>query len=399
MNAEHVANVVLLVCAWLLAAGWLRRGIEALHGMARVPDLTRVRLDELPEITVGDGPDLTVVLAACNEELAIEKTLRTLLAQSGLRIEIIAVDDRSTDRTGERMDQVALEDDRLKVIHNRALPQGWLGKPHALHLAIQQAHAPWLLLTDGDVRFQPEALERALRMALRAQADHLVLMPTMDRRNWAEAAMQATMQALLLHALRLWKVPDPKSRDFFGVGGFTMVRREKLVELGGMERLRMEIVEDVAIGYLVKHSGGRSVMAIGRGLVEINWIEGFFGIVKNLEKNAFAGLRYRVVLALVASLGIASHALIPLDAFRHGPWGVAAGIVTYLGIALAFQSNRRVHGVSPLLALFFAPCALVEAWAFFRSTMLTLLRGGVVWRGTFYSLTELRRNAIQWNWI
>jgi len=211
--------------------------------------------------------------------------------------------------------------------------------------------------------------------------------------------MQATMQALLLHAFRPWKVPDPKSRDFFGVGGFTMVRRQKLEELGGMERLRMEIVEDVAIGYLVKRSGGRSVMAIGRGLVEIDWIEGFFGIVKNLEKNAFAGLRYRVVLALVASLGIAGHALVPLDAFRHGPWGVAAGILTYLGIALAFQSNRHVHGVSPLLAFFFAPCALVEAWAFFRSTMLTVLRGGVVWRGTFYSLAELRRNAIEWSWF
>jgi glycosyltransferase involved in cell wall biosynthesis len=399
MNAGHVTNVVLMVWAWLLAVGWLRCGIAALRGMARVPDLTRVRLDELPEITAGDGPDLTVVVAACNEETAIEEMLRTLLAQTGLRMQIIAVDDRSTDRTGELMDRIADQDSRLKVIHNRALPEGWLGKPHALHLAIQQARGLWLLLTDGDVRFEPEALERALRMALREQADHLVLMPTMDGQNWAEAAMHATIQALSLHAFRMWRVPDPKSRDFFGVGGFTLVRRQKLEELGGMERLRMEVVEDVAIGYLVKRSGGRSVIAIGRGLVRIHWIEGFFGIVKNFEKNGFAGLRYRVGVALGLSLGIAGHALVPLDALRHGPWGVAAGMLSYLGIGLAFLACRRIHGVSPLLAFFFAPCALVEAWAFFRSTMLTILRGGVVWRGTFYPLADLRRNAIQWSWV
>jgi hypothetical protein len=74
-------------------------------------------------------------------------------------------------------------------------------------------------------------------------------------------------------------------------------------------------------------------------------------------------------------------------------------MLSYLGIGLAFLACRRIHGVSPLLAFFFAPCALVEAWAFFRSTMLTILRGGVVWRGTFYPLADLRRNAIQWSWV
>src|ERR1039458_6938045 len=133
MNAGHVADVVFLVWAWVLAVDWLQRGVAALRGMARVPDLTRLRLDELPEIPAGDGPDLTVVVPACNEETAIEKTLQTLLAQTGLRIQIIAVDDRSTDRTGERMDRIADQDNRLTVIHNRALPEGWLAKPHALH--------------------------------------------------------------------------------------------------------------------------------------------------------------------------------------------------------------------------------------------------------------------------
>ena len=136
-----------------------------LWGMPRLTDLSKLDKESLPPLPKSDAPDLTVIVPGCNEEDSIEATLRSLLASTGLRLEIVAVDDRSTDRTGERMDAMAAEAAKsgphtLVVIHNQALPQGWLGKPHALKLGTDRATAPWLLMTDADVTFAPDALEQ-----------------------------------------------------------------------------------------------------------------------------------------------------------------------------------------------------------------------------------------------
>jgi glycosyltransferase involved in cell wall biosynthesis len=373
--------------------------------MRTLPDLTEVQTGAFPDLPRGDGPDLSVIVPACNEEAAIEQTLRSLigsrgLGSTGIRLEILAVDDRSTDRTGERMDAVASEArgsaHELVVIHNAELPPGWLGKPHALELGVRHARAQWLLFTDADVTFAPEVLALALRHAIAEKADHLVLLPSLIREGIGESAMQGTIQALALWSMRPWKVRDAGVRDFLGVGGFALIRAEVLQGIGGLDRLRMEVIEDLSLGYLVKHSGYRSTVALGLGLVKVRWLRGFFGIVGNIEKNGFAAFRYRVWLAAAACFGLAMQAAVPLVGMAFGRWGVAAGLLTYAGIALSFHANRRLNGVSPLAAALFAPCVVVLAWAFLRSTVLTLARDGVDWRGTHYPLNELRRHAVQW---
>ncbi len=374
----------------------------ALRGMPHLPDLTRIDATALPPLPAGKGPHLTVVVPACNEEKSIQATLRSLLASTGLRLEIIAVDDRSTDRTGVLMDQVAAEAVAceglhcLQVIHNSELPAGWLGKPHALHLAAQQAVAPWLLFTDGDMLFAPQALELALRQAIAGQADHLVLVPSLIRKSIGEAAMQATIQALVQWSVRLWKVSDPDTKDFFGVGGFNLVRTEAFNHLGGFAALRMEVVEDLSIGWMVKHAGYRSCVTVGPDLVRVRWIRGASGIVANVEKNGFAAFRYRLVPSLLALLGVAVQVVLPLAAIVAGGWALPAGLLTYASIALAFHANRRLNGVSPALAVLFAPSAAIAGFGFLRSVVLTLARDGVTWRGTHYPLDDLRRNAAPW---
>lgn len=401
MNPIEALRLTLIVLAWLMALSWLHRSVMALRGMASVLDLTAIEKGQLLALPEGNGPDVTVVVPARDEQHSIEASLESLLGSEGVRAQIVAIDDRSEDRTGELMDAVASRSNSgsntLEVIHNRELPQGWLGKPHALALGVARARAPWLLFTDGDVTFAPEALELSLRAAKKTGADHFVLVPTLTHNGVLAAGVQGSIQALGQWAARMWKVQDPEAKDFFGVGGFNLLRADALEAVGGMERLRMEIVEDVSLGWLVKKELHRkSMMVLGPGLVKIAWMQGPFGIVSLLEKNAFAGFRYKVGTGVVASVALVLQAVVPLLALAAGPWGVAACITFYCSVAMSFRANRKLNYVSPLLALLYAPSVVILAWSFLRSMILTIKRGGVTWRGTLYPLAELKRAMIPW---
>ena len=401
MTTSEVLRPALIILAWLMAFSWLHRSVMALRGMTSVLDLTAIERSQLPTMSDSSDPNVTVVVPARDEGSSIEATLESLLHSEGVRAQIVAIDDRSQDRTGELMDAVASRSNKgantLEVIHNRELPPGWLGKPHALALGVALARAPWLLFTDGDVILAPQALELALRTATKAGADHFVLVPTLTHEGVLVAGVQGSIQALGQWAARMWKVQDPEAKDFFGVGGFNLLRADALEAFGGMKRLRMEIVEDVSLGWLVKKELGRkSMMVLGPGLAKIAWMKGPFGIVSLLEKNAFAGFRYSVRTAVVASLALVLQAAVPLLALTAGPWGVGACLTLYCSVAMSFHANRKLNNISPLLAILYAPSVLILAWSFLRSMILTIKRGGVAWRGTLYSLAELKRAMIPW---
>ena len=109
MGMSHVAAQVLMGLSWILALAWLWHAVAVMRGMATLPDLTRIDPGSLPPLTAGDDSDLTVIVPACNEEKSIGATLRSLHASRGVRVEVIAVNDRSTDRTGALMDEVVAE--------------------------------------------------------------------------------------------------------------------------------------------------------------------------------------------------------------------------------------------------------------------------------------------------
>jgi glycosyltransferase involved in cell wall biosynthesis len=390
---------LLVFLDWTLALAWLWQAVVTLRGVPTLPDLSAKDTADLPPLAACDGPHLSVIVPACDEAASIQATLRSLLASTGLRLQIIAVDDRSGDLTRERMDEIAAEacaggmPHELRVLSVRALPAGWLGKPHAMALGAQQSSAPWLLFTDGDVLFHPQALALALREALAQKADHLALVPSLILRTTGERAMLAAMQVLAQWTIRLWKVHDPGAKDFIGIGGFNLVRREVYDQLGGFEALKMEVLDDLRFGWKVKRTGFSQLVVLGPGLARIRWIDGAFSVVRLIEKNGFAVYRYNVCLLLLACMGLAVQAFLPLVALAAGGWAWVASLATYACICLAYAANRRITQVSPWLAVFFAPATAVVAFAFLRSMVLTLARQGVDWRGTRYPLKELRRNA------
>jgi cellulose synthase/poly-beta-1,6-N-acetylglucosamine synthase-like glycosyltransferase len=371
---------IVSVLGWLIAVAWLLRVLEWRFRLRAVPDLTN------PACATPSGilPRLSVIVPARNEEANITATLRSLVASEGVDLQIIAVDDRSTDQTGKAMDALSR---CAMVLHVEELPRGWLGKTHAMALGAELAIGDWLLFTDADVLFHPDALRRALQFAVTSSADHVVLLPTVLLRSWGERMTIAFLQVLSIWGLRVWRVPDPRAkRDAIGVGAFNLIRRDVYDALGGWEAFRMEVLEDLTLGRRVKEKGYAQRVALGLDLVSVRWAQGAFGVVDNLTKNLFALCAFRPerVLGLVA--GIALFTLFPLLT----GWPALLLLVTLI---LAYQTAGKYHHFTAAQLPMFPLASVLLQYALLRSMFQALWRGGVTWRGTFYSLKDLRRNA------
>ncbi|MES2963961.1 MAG: glycosyltransferase family 2 protein, partial [Bdellovibrionota bacterium] len=235
------ANDLAFTCAFLMGAHWLHVLREGVLFERRSKRYERDSSRPLP----ADLPMVSVLVPARNEEGGITKCLESLVAQDHPRLEIIAIDDRSTDRTGQIMEECASRSNgRLKVIHVDRLPDGWLGKNHALHLG-SQAIAPeskYLLFTDGDVIFAPDTLGVALRHCEENGFDHFVLSPLMLSNGPWLATVQLVFGIGFLTFLRPSRLG--KSKDVYvGIGAFNLVRRTFYEKCGGHVPLRLEVCD------------------------------------------------------------------------------------------------------------------------------------------------------------
>jgi glycosyltransferase involved in cell wall biosynthesis len=383
---------LLLVLDWLLILAWTARIVSALRNIPHIPNLLDPRYAEpLPGHTT---PLITVIVPACNEEANIEAALRSLLAIELVPIQVIAINDRSSDQTGTIMDRLAAEfRSRLTVIHVTNLPPGWLGKPHAMALAARQASTPWLLFTDGDVFFTPDSLLRALNFAQAEKADHMVLFPTLIFKTFGETMMSAAFQVMAFLQARPWRVADPATPEFIGMGAFNMVRADVYRAIGGFESLRMEVIEDLRLGFEAKRAGYRQCVVFGRGLVRVRWAEGTLHFIRNITKNFFAVFRYRTLPALAACTVFVVAAQGPYVALAGGvAFAIPAAILLLLFFFL-YRLFERYNEVPTAYFLTFPLAAALLVYAEIRSMFITLLNRGIRWRGTFYPLSELRKNA------
>jgi branched-subunit amino acid transport protein len=270
-----------------------------------------------------------------------------------------------------------------------------MGKTHAMALAARQTATPWLLFTDADILFRNDVLERALRFARESHADHIALALTLILKSFGERLMTTVLGCFTLLSFRPWKINDPAAKhDSVGGGSFNLIRSTVYRSLGGFEALRMEVLEDLRLGFEVKHQGFRQQVVFGRDLIRVHWASGALGMAHNLTKNFFAVFRFRTAALLAATIVLSLLFFAPF-AGLFAPWPIRpASLVALVMIALAHSySCRHFTGIS-FFYLFTLPIgAALLVYALLRSMILTLARGGVVWRGTFYPLRELRRHA------
>jgi glycosyltransferase involved in cell wall biosynthesis len=395
-------QIINWIAGGILALAWFSRIVQAAFGMPHIADIARPEWDRRPAspnpASPNDEPGVSIIVPARNEEESIRETLLQLLALDYSNYEIIAVNDRSTDNTGPIMDEVAARSRArglLKVIHIPELPPGWLGKTHAMWTAGQQATGDWLLFTDADVLFKPDSVRRAVSYAEAERADHVVLFPRMIMKRPSEKMMIAFFQALFVFGHRPWKVADPKARDHMGVGAFNMVRRSVYDAVGTYFALRMEVLDDMKLGKVIKNAGFAQRNVFGEDLISLHWAKGAFGIVNNLTKNFFAVLSFQWPRTVASIIGLGFLNLGPFLGvlLSHG-WARVPYAIALVSLFLIYYGMSARSAV-PAYYFFLHPVSTsLFMYTLMRSMFHTLKNDGIVWRGTKYPLEELRKGMV-----
>jgi glycosyltransferase involved in cell wall biosynthesis len=383
-----VLHAALLGLAIATAAGVVIIVAQLVVGGSKIRPLT-----EQP----GDarGPKVSVIVAARDEGPHIERALQSLLAQQYDALEIVAIDDRSIDDTGAILDRMAAGDRRLRVLHVTELPPHWLGKNNALHQGAAIATGEYLLFTDADVVFTPDAIARAVAFARARDVDHLTVGPELDSPSvLLELVVNFFSLGFLLY-YRPWHAADPTRAEHIGIGAFNLVRADLYRSFGGHSRIALRPDDDIKLGRLVKLAGGRQVVAGGVGTIRVRWYSTVGELARGLRKNTFAGLNYSLPLAIgaiVVQLVGNVWPFVALFATSGATWWLNA--LSAVVMMAMYALVARSAGSKAWLAVGYPIAALIFIYIVIAALWYTLSRRGIEWRGTFYSLDELRQNTV-----
>ena len=374
--------------SWGLVGIWTAALFPAWYGIFR-PRFLR----DVSPLAGEDLPAISIIVPARDEAVAIEEALRRMLSLDYPDLEVIAINDRSTDGTGAIMDRLLAEvGSRLQVVQITELPAGWLGKNHALSVGARRARGEFLLFTDGDVMFDPLILRRSMRVVQDRSLDHLVLLPETLTSTFFETALINFFCIMLMAATRFplvrWKWFQ---QAYLGVGAFNLLRRTAYDTIGGFQTLQLEIADDLMLGRLVKQHGLNQDVYGGQQNLSVRWqTGGVWSIVRGLEKNAFSGTGYSVVRTLGAVAVLCSVFVGPFVALLCGKVTLPVLILS-IGSLLVSVGTAWTLGFPVAVGLFFPWAVVVFSFIMLRSMAITLRQGGVRWRDTFYPLADLRQ--------
>ncbi len=337
---------------------------------------------------------VSVIAAARNEERHIAEAVGSLQSQTYPDLEIIAVDDRSTDDTGSILDDLAQVSNSLNVLHISELPDGWLGKNHALHCGAAKASGQYLLFTDADVVMESTAVARALAYMREHGIDHLPVAPGVRRQGFFLSLLVAAFLYLFTLAKKPWLLRC-RGPFYMGVGAFNLITAEAYRKAGGHERIAFRPDDDMMLGKQVKAAGLRQDMLIGRDLIELEWYSSCGDMMRGLEKNAFAGLNYSLAFAvLICMLMLIVFVLPPLAFFFTAGWTRVLNLAALAVWTASWADQARLWKISPFYAPVFPLGILLLVFTIGRAVVKTIMTGGITWRGHFYSLKELRQNRL-----
>ena len=340
------------------------------------------------------SPQVSVCVPARNEERDIRACLISLLEQDYPHFEVIVVDDNSTDGTLAIIQELQAQYPQLVVIPGAPLPEGWYGKPFALHQASQKAGGELLLFTDADPVFTPQTLTTAVGQIQEHSLAMLTLLPGTEFGSFWERTVQPVIFAFIAALTRFREVNNPQSEAAMGVGAFIMVRRDVYDRVGGHESLRQAILEDIGMARQLKQAGAKIMIMDGQKLYSIRMYHSFEEIWVGWRKNIFVAMNKSFLKMLYYIAWVFGFALTPwLVAGTHlwmqsGFWlqGLAwagLGLVVISKATLCHELNleKRYLFLFPLGALMMAAIII-------NSMINVQFRGGSELRVRIYSQPE-----------
>jgi chlorobactene glucosyltransferase len=332
---------------------------------------------------------VSVVIPARDEERNIGQTVRAMLAQTYSPLEVIVVDDRSSDGTGDILSGIAREDSRLVIVDGEETPPDWLGKPWACHQGCRIARGELLLIVDADVHYAPPAvaaivgyMEALPEIAMAAVFPHFELVTF-----WEHIAMPMLPVTALMF-LPSW-LSNRTTIAAFGVGGGTgnMIRHRDFDDIGGYTALHNAVVDDVGMAQQLRARGKRTHGILADDLISLRMYHSAREIIDGFTKNVFTAFGGFFAMLTLLPMMIAFHLVPYLLALRGDVLAlVVVGLITLCRL-LAFAPFRlRIDN-----ALFGHPLMIVIwSWIFFRSMWMTGVRKELQWRGRAYTTTWSR---------
>ena len=334
---------------------------------------------------------ITVVIPARNEEHNLPVLLASMKGHGPSDMEIIVVNDHSTDGTAACVRSAMREDGRISLLECAELPEDWAGKTWALTQGVGKSHGDWLIFCDADVIMESDAIALAAGLVEQERLDCLSLLPRMENRNLAVASLLASFA--MTRAL-LFSPAAPGKKGLIQ-GAFLMIRRSALEAVGGFRQIRKSVLEDVDLGYLLHGAGFRVSAVPARSILHTRMYGSFGEAVDGMSKHMFAVLRFSFAGVLVVSLAQCVMVLFPVLWFlaallaEAGVWfipahSLGAGLLAILpmyAVFFAIVRSERLPALSALaVPLFLLPLALILC-----RSVCGYISGGITWKGRRYS--------------
>jgi chlorobactene glucosyltransferase len=372
----HLLALIILI-AWVMAL---------IRTIVNLSLIRRLRAGMRP----ATEPLVSVIIPARDEAHIIEQTVRAFLAQTYANLEVIVINDRSADRTGEIVR--AIDDERLTVIDGVEPPAGWLGKPWALHQGSLVARGELLLFVDADVFYEPAAVAAAVAYSQERRSALLTLFPLFEMRGFGENAAMPMLAIFCFTFMPAW-ISNRTRFAALAIGGGTgnLVTAEAYAAAGGHESLKNAVVDDVALAHSVRRAGLATELVRADELVRLRMYHGLSEVVEGFTKNAFAifGRNYVIGFLLVAGC-VVFHILPYALALTGDRISIATVVIISVTRLILFRSLRyRLDA-----ALFLHPVmAAIWTWINLRSIWLTGIRRKLLWRGRTYDARQTRFGA------
>lgn len=375
-------ETALIFIAWAVAALWFSALVWTINCLKKQKPLVTGKTGK-----TGKNPFVSILVPARNEaHRVLEKSISSMLAQTYANRELIVLNDRSTDGTKEILEKFEIRDSKFEIIDGAEPPKNWLGKPHALQQAFEKSGGEWILTTDADIIFAPDALETIVDYAEEIACDALTLIPKQVYGSFWERLFMPVFAWFCVLAMPLHRVNDSKRKESMGVGNFFMFRRECLENIGGFESVKAEVAEDLRLAEIIKEKGFKLRIDYAPDFIETRMYSGFREIWEGFTKNLFSGMKFSLPKTIFGTVSIMLFGVLPVIfafvALFYGNFDLFAPLISIYVLQISVFANVQRQWQGNIFYALLAPVGLALFTAILANSTVKILSGkGVTWKG------------------
>lgn len=380
---------------------WFLYIIRTIRNYKMLPELIRVKNKSSEKY-----PKVSVIIPTRNESKRVTPCIESMKSQTYPNLEVIIVDD-STDNTVEVIKNIVKDDKRFKIIKEEKLEGGWVGKPHAMQQGSKEAKGEWLLLIDADTAHDQDLITSAVNHATKKKLDMLSILSELVCKSFWEKIIQPIPTGLLIFISPLGKVNDPKSKNAFALGPFILIKKSVFNRIGGYEKIRGKIADDVEMAKLLKESGFKIGLARAHNMMKLRMYEKFKDIWEGWSKNIFMGLVQKreikakgrqILILLIGLFVVFDMVVLPFITILLSLFVVfvlnitfwwfildASIIIWLFSIIAQFIVHKKYYIGNPVFSPLYFIGGIVTMGIFLNSALKTLSGKGVKWKGRTYT--------------